>query len=51
MARQCWMFCTHCYRDQIFAYVYKSHGIFGGGHEDWHCSVCGGCKYEPARNH
>lgn len=50
MAKQAWMFCKRCHKDQIFMLVYKSHGIFGG-HEDWHCSVCGDCAYESARNH
>jgi hypothetical protein len=51
VASQAWLFCKHCYSDRVFAYVYKSHGIFGGGHEDWHCLTCGGCNYEPARKH
>jgi hypothetical protein len=51
MAHQMWLFCNHCYADQIFSYVYKNHGVFSGGHEDWHCSRCGGCNYGPARKH
>ncbi len=51
MARQSWLFCNRCYRDQIFAFVYKNHGLFSGGHEDWRCTVCGDCNYGPARNH
>lgn len=48
---QRWLFCLHCYRDRIFEWVYKNHGAFSGGHEDWHCTVCSECRYEPARTH
>lgn len=49
MAQQMVMFCNKCYRDQMFIHGYKSHGMFGGGHEDWHCSVCGNGDYGPAQ--
>lgn len=48
--QQKWLFCLSCYRDQIFEYVYKDHGLFSGGHTEWHCITCGGCSYEPSRS-
>lgn len=51
MAKQQWLFCKSCYKDRIFELIYKTHGIFGGGHEDWHCTHCGNCDYGPAREH
>jgi hypothetical protein len=49
MAQQQWFFCLTCYKDQIFQHIYKSHGMFSGGHTDWHCSVCNDCRYDVAR--
>ena len=51
MANQMWLFCLHCYEDRMFVKEYRSHGLFGGGHEDWHCSHCHDCRYEAARKH
>ncbi|MBV6396880.1 MAG: hypothetical protein HFACDABA_02482 [Anaerolineales bacterium] len=49
MAQQ-WYFCKHCWKDRIFEWIYKSHGIMGG-HNEWHCTTCGGCDYDTAREH
>lgn len=51
MTSQRWFWCKHCSRDRIFEWVYKSHGLFGGGHREWHCTTCGGCDYDTARQH
>lgn len=48
---QKWFYCRSCGRDRIMELVYKDHGLFSGGHKDWHCTTCGSCKYDTARNH
>lgn len=48
MAQQ-WFFCKYCWKDRIFEWIYKVHPI--GGHEEWHCTTCGGCDYDTAREH
>ncbi len=48
---QKWFFCGVCWKDRIFEWVHKSHGLMGG-HWEWHCTSCGDCdKREPAKNH
>jgi len=51
MPEQKWFFCKSCWKDRIFEWVYKSHGIFSGGHSEWHCTSCGSCDYDTAREH
>jgi hypothetical protein len=51
MAYTKWLFCKQCWQDRLFEWIYKDHGLFSGGHEEWHCTVCGGCDYEGAQSH
>jgi len=47
MPRLGWFYCKHCSINRRFEYIFRRHGLFGGGHEDWHCVTCGGCDYRP----
>lgn len=48
---QRWFHCKNCGKDCIFEWVWKDHGLFSGGHTEWHCTVCGSCNYDTAREH
>lgn len=45
------LFCKSniCYTNRVFVYKDVDHGLFSGGHKEFHCPVCGKCNYEPAR--
>ena len=51
MVKRQWLFCLECFGDREFLFEYRSHSWLEGGHSDWHCPRCHGCRYRTPRRH